>query len=71
LFVLFDFLWRKNQAICTFHNHKKAVSTWTHAEHVKKNDYLTLKQALKNVEIPKRNATLKQLCGILKTVLLT
>ena len=27
------------------HNHKKMLSTWTHAEHVKENDYLTWKRA--------------------------
>jgi hypothetical protein len=44
------------------HNHKK-LSTWTHAHHVKKIDYLTLKQKLKTVAKPKSNLRLLQSYG--------
>jgi hypothetical protein len=42
------------------HNHTVAVSTWTHAEHVKKNGYLTSKQLLKNVANTKISRPLLQ-----------
>ena len=45
------------------HNHTAALSTWTHAHHVNKNDYLTLKQKQKNVANTKQDADSKQSCG--------
>jgi len=47
------------------HIHTAELSTWTHAEHVKKNDYLTLQQALKNVANTKTKRIHLQSCGIL------
>jgi hypothetical protein len=47
------------------HNHKKGLSTWKHAEHVKKNDYLTWKQVQENKLIPKRGLSFKRTCGFL------
>jgi len=36
------------------HNHTEAVSTWSHVVHVKKKDYLTLKQAKKTIATTRR-----------------
>jgi hypothetical protein len=71
-FVLFTafisvhgFLWKKMVGYTWIHNHKKELSTWTHAEHVKKNEYLTWKQAWGNKLNPKRDLPFKRMCGTL------
>ena len=51
-----------------FHNHTAALSTWSHAEHVKENEYLTSKQAHKRITNTKSNCSLLQTCEIPKTV---
>jgi len=38
-----------------FHSHAMALSTWNHAEHVKRNGYLTPKQLQENVANTKSN----------------
>jgi hypothetical protein len=48
-----------------FHNHKKALSTWTHAHRVMEIDYLTWKQALGNKLYPKRGLPFKRMCDTL------
>jgi hypothetical protein len=46
-----------------FHNHNLAASTWSHAGHVKKNEYATPKQKLKNVATKKSNSQLLPSCA--------
>ena len=57
------FLWIKKVSYTWIHNHKKAVSTWTHAERVMENEYLTLKQKQKNNATAKISFFLNQMCG--------
>jgi len=47
------------------HNHKKELSTWTHAPRVMEIDYLTCKQALGNKLNPKRGLPFKRMCDFL------
>jgi hypothetical protein len=44
------------------HNHKKEVSTWTHAHRVMENDFLTWKQAPKSNVKTKLSLPFKQTC---------
>ena len=57
---------KKADAAC-FHIHTVAVSTWSPAGLVAKNDYATSKQTLEMVAAAKYNANLKQTCGRIKT----
>ncbi len=66
--VLFIDSCGKKGSYTWLHKDTVALSIWTHAVHVMKNDYLTLKQAQKNDANPKQDAGCKQSCGILKTV---
>jgi hypothetical protein len=50
-----------------FHKHTAAVSTWSHADCVEKNVFLTPKQQPKNKQNTKQNPVLKQSCGSRKT----
>jgi len=61
----FAFLVKKKIVYTWILNHTAGSSTWTHAEHVMKNDFLTLKQAHKNVANIKSNRIHLQSCGIL------
>ncbi len=65
------FLVEKKPIAMYFHMVTVAFSTWSHAEHVIENDYLTLKQKQKNVANTKQDAGTKLSCGTLKTLLPT
>jgi hypothetical protein len=53
------------------HNHKKMLSTWTHAHRVNKFGYLTLKQAKRSIAKVEWDLFLLLICGFLKTFFLT
>jgi hypothetical protein len=57
---------KKKSNYTYFHIHTGAVLTWSHAENVKKNGYLTLKQLQENVANTKSNRPQLQSCGNLK-----
>jgi hypothetical protein len=62
-FAVPGFLWKKKVGYTWIHNHKKELSTLSHAHRVMENGYLTSKQAQGNKLNPKQNCFLKQTCG--------
>ena len=65
--AVFLILVQKKGSYTWIHKDTAALSTWMHAVHVKKNEYLTLKQKQRNIANPKQDAGTKQSCVTLKT----
>jgi hypothetical protein len=61
--IVHGFLWIKIVSYTWIHKDKKMLSTLSHAHRVIKIDYLTLKQAQKNVATTEQRRLLKQTCG--------
>jgi hypothetical protein len=57
---------QKKASYTCFHNHTVAASTWNYADHVKKNEYLTSKQAQKTLQTKNKTHSAKSFVAILK-----